>query len=92
MRDILAERGVADERTILEDQAESTKANFRNTAQLIDPSAPVVLISSNYHMDRAVQTAKYDLLNSALPLGPFTTYTCRGRNQKNPHGEYRPKL
>ena len=32
MRNILAERGVADERMILEDQAESTKDNFRNTA------------------------------------------------------------
>ena len=58
MRDILAERGVAEDRMILEDQAESTKDNFRNTAQIIDPAKPVALISSNYHMDRAVQTAK----------------------------------
>ena len=58
MREILAERGVADDRMILEDQAKSTKDNFRNTAQIIDPGEPVVLISSNYHMDRAVQTAK----------------------------------
>ncbi len=58
MRDILAERGVADGRMILEDQAESTKENFRNTARIIDPAVPVVLISSNYHMDRAVRTAK----------------------------------
>ena len=58
MRDILAEKGVANERMILEDRAETTKENFRNTAQLIDPARPVVLISSNYHMDRAVQTAK----------------------------------
>ena len=58
MRDILAERGVTDDRIVLEDQAESTKGNFRNAAQIIDPDKPVVLISSNYHMDRAVQTAK----------------------------------
>ena len=58
MRDILAERGVADERMILEDQAETTKDNFRNTLQIIDPRSPAVLISSNYHMDRAAQTAK----------------------------------
>lgn len=57
MRDILSERGVADSQMILEDQAESTKENFRNTAKIIDPRKPVVLISSNYHMDRAVQTA-----------------------------------
>ena len=33
MHDILAERGVADDRMILEDQAESTKANFRKTIE-----------------------------------------------------------
>ncbi len=58
MRDLLLARGVAEERMILEDQAEDTKENFRNTARLIDPGEPVVLISSNYHMDRAVRTAE----------------------------------
>ena len=58
MRDILAERGVARERMILEDQAENTRENFQNTARLVDPDEPVVLISSDYHMDRAVQTAR----------------------------------
>ena len=45
-------------RMIPEDQAKSTKDNFRNTAHIIDHGEPVVLISSNYHMDRAAQTAK----------------------------------
>lgn len=58
MRDLLLEQGVSEESLRLEDQAATTKENFRNTAQMIDPSAPVVLISSNYHMDRAVRTAK----------------------------------
>ncbi len=74
MRDILAERGVADDRMILEDRAESTKENFRNTAQIIDPGKPVVLISSNYHMDRAVQDAKNagfsDILRLPAPSSP----------------------
>ena len=43
---------------VLEDKAETTKENFRNTLQMVDPAEPVVLITSNYHMDRAVQTAK----------------------------------
>ncbi|MBQ1575445.1 MAG: YdcF family protein [Oscillospiraceae bacterium] len=58
MRDILLERGIPEEALILEDLAASTKDNFRNAARLIDPDEPVVLISSNYHMDRAVRTAK----------------------------------
>jgi len=58
MRDLLLERGVSEESLRLEDQAKTTKENFRNTARMIDPTQPVVLISSNYHMDRAVRTAK----------------------------------
>ena len=57
MRDILAERGVKEDRMRLEDRAETTKDNFANTARMIHPNEPIVLISSNYHMDRAVQTA-----------------------------------
>lgn len=58
MKDLLIERGVSEDRMILEDRAEITIDNFRNTAQIIDPAEPVVLISSDYHMDRAVRTAE----------------------------------
>ena len=58
MRDLLSQRGVAEEKKVLEDQAETTKENFRNTARMVDPGQPVVLITSNYHMDRAAQMAK----------------------------------
>ena len=43
---------------ILEDKATSTEENFTNSAQLLDTAEPVVLISSNYHMDRAVRMAR----------------------------------
>ena len=58
MRDLLLQRGIPEEKMILEDQAETTKENFLNTAKMIHPEEPVVLISSNYHMDRAARTAK----------------------------------
>ncbi len=58
MKELLIERGVAPEKMVLEDQAQTTIDNFRNTAQMIDPGRPVVLISSDYHMDRAVKTAE----------------------------------
>jgi len=58
MQDILKERGVTEGRMTLEDKAESTKENFANVAQMVDPARPIVLISSNYHMDRATQTAE----------------------------------
>ena len=80
MRDILAERGVADERMILEDQAEGTKENFRNTALIIDPGKPVVLISSNYHMDRAVQTAESAGFTDILRLPAPSSFLHYGAN------------
>ena len=58
MRDLLAERGIPEDRMVPEDRAETTKDNFRNTALLVSPDEPVVLITSDYHMDRAVRTAK----------------------------------
>ena len=58
MHEILAGRGVGENRMILEDQAKNTKANFRNSAKLIGAGEPVVLISSDFHMDRAVKTAQ----------------------------------
>lgn len=57
MRDLLLARGIPEGKMILEDRAVSTKQNFRNTAELVSPEEPVVLITSNYHMDRAVRTA-----------------------------------
>ena len=80
MRDILAERGIPDDRMILEDQAETTKANFRNTAQIIDSSKPVVLISSNYHMDRAVKTAKNAGFSNVLRLPAPSSFRSFGAN------------
>ena len=35
---------------------------------MIDPDAPVVLITSNYHMDRAVQIAKSAGFSNVLRL------------------------
>ena len=68
MRRILLERGVPEERLMLEDQASSTRENFVNSARLLDPAQPVVMISSNYHMDRAVRTARKAGFQSVLRL------------------------
>ena len=78
MRDILAERGVPEERMLLEDLSENTKDNFRNTAQIIDPAAPVVLISSGYHMDRAVQTAENAGFSNVLRLPAPSSFLSYG--------------
>ena len=68
MRDVLAERGVPEDRLILEDQAQSTKENFSNIAGLIPADEPVVMISSDYHMDRAVRIASQSGFSRVMRL------------------------
>ena len=75
MKELLTQRGVSADRLILEDQAATTRENFRNAAQLVDPAAPVVLISSSYHMDRAVSMAGQagfgDVMRLPAPSDPL---------------------
>jgi uncharacterized SAM-binding protein YcdF (DUF218 family) len=63
-----------------EDLSENTKDNFRNTAQIIDPDKPVVLISSDYHMDRAVQTAEAAGFSDILRLPAPSSFINYGAN------------
>ena len=76
MRDILTKQGVSESRLILEDRAETTAENFRNIAEIVSKDEPVVLISSNYHMDRAVRNAGKEgflhIMRLPAPSGLFT--------------------
>ena len=58
MRELLIQNGVPAEKMILEDRSESTKTNFSNILEIVDKDTPIVLITSNYHMSRAVRIAK----------------------------------
>ena len=80
MRDLLVERGVAEDRLILEDQAKTTKENFRNIAGIVSAEEPVVMISSNYHMDRAVQTASQNGFSHVLRLPAPSGFLAYGAN------------
>ena len=80
MHEILTGLGISESRLILEDQAKTTKDNFRNVAKMIDPQEPVVLISSNYHMDRAVQTAKKAGFSNILRLPAPSSFISYGAN------------
>ena len=80
MRDILVARGVAEASLVLEDRAATTQANFANTARMLDPGEPVVLISSDYHMDRAVRTAKAAGFERVLRLPAPSSFIVYGAN------------
>ena len=58
MQTLLIQRGVSSDSMLLEEQSSTTRENFVNTAKLLDVAGPVVLITSNYHMDRAVMMSK----------------------------------
>ena len=58
MYELLLERGIAPDRMILEDKSENTGENLAAAAKLLPKTAPVMLITSGYHMDRAAEEAK----------------------------------
>ena len=80
MREILTEHGVPDDSLILEDQARSTVENFRNIAGMIPPEEPVVMISSNYHMDRAVRNASESGFTHVMRLPAPSSLLSYGAN------------
>ena len=47
---------------------------------MIDPAAPVVLISSNYHMDRAVRTARNAGFTKILRMPAPSSFLYFGAN------------
>ena len=80
MRDILTERGVPEDRLILEDQAQTTKENFRNISGIVSMEGPVVMISSDYHMDRAVRNASESGFSHVMRLPAPSGFLSYGAN------------
>ncbi len=80
MRDLLTAQGVPESRLILEDQAESTKENFRNIVGMVSKDEPVVMISSSYHMDRAVRNAGEEGFTQVMRLPAPSGFFAYGAN------------
>lgn len=80
MRDILVENGFPEDRIVLEDRASNTIQNFVNTAQLIAPSEQVMLVSSNYHMGRAIKTAESAGFTQVIRLPAPSSFVPCGAN------------
>ena len=76
MRNILLDWEVPDNKIILEDKSDSTKRNMYNVLLLIGSGKDIVLISSDYHMNRAVMMAEKfgfkDVKRLPAPSGFFT--------------------
>ena len=80
MHDILIEQGVPEDRMILEEQAQTTIENFRNIAGIVSTDEPVVMISSGYHMDRAVRIARENGFTHVMRLPAPSRFLSFGAN------------
>lgn len=58
MRNILLARGIPPSRILAEDRSADTPGNFVNLARMVDPARPIVVVTSGYHMYRALGIAK----------------------------------
>jgi len=78
MRRELVSRGITEERLILESRSTSTAENVRFARELAeDPSAAAVIVTSHFHMYRAVRLAKAcgweNVYGEAAPFSPLLT-------------------
>lgn len=80
MRNMLTERGVPEEIIRLEDRSRVTIENILNAVSLLQPDSIVALITSDYHVERALGDCRRAGL-SAYGVGAVT-----------PPGEYRERM
>ena len=80
MYDVLTGQNVPADHLILEDQAKTTKENFSNITGIISADKPVVMISSNYHMDRAVRNASESGFSQVMRLPAPSGFSAFGAN------------
>ena len=80
MRELLTRQGVPEDRLILEDQAQTTEESFTNIAEMIPAEEPVVMISSDYHMDRAVRKASESGFRHVMRLPAPSGFSAYGAN------------
>ncbi|MBQ8088144.1 MAG: YdcF family protein [Clostridia bacterium] len=64
MREMLMERGVPEGIILLEDQSRITLENMLNAYDLVGPEKRVAVVSSDYHMDMALNDCKAVGLNA----------------------------
>lgn len=59
IKELLTERGIEEERIILEDKSTTTAENFYNAKKLMGEDKTAFLLSSSYHLLRARTLAKF---------------------------------
>lgn len=54
----MKEKGIAEERILLESESSTTEENIRNSSRMIKDGASVGIITNDFHVFRAIQTAE----------------------------------
>ena len=80
MREMLTNRGVPVERIHLEDRSRITIENVRNARRLLGEGKKVALVTSDYHLERALEDCRRAGLEAY------------GVGARTPDGEYRERM
>ncbi len=68
MREVLLSKGVDEAHIRLEDRSTDTIENFENVARMVDTAAPVLVVTSGYHMLRAAGLARASGFRTVLHI------------------------
>lgn len=68
MAEYLAGRGIEKSRLILESESGTTEENIRNSMEFIEEDASVGIVTNDFHVFRAVQTAKKEGLRNVCGI------------------------
>ena len=72
MRDYLVERGLEEERIVMEDKSTNTNENIMYSKKLVEQSDYVVIVTNRFHLYRGVHIAKKQLTQKVEGLGADT--------------------
>lgn len=58
MQKYMIEKGIKEDKILIEDKSKNTEENIKNSMQYIDSKKSVGIVTNNFHMYRALQVAK----------------------------------
>ncbi|MCR5677703.1 MAG: YdcF family protein [Agathobacter sp.] len=75
MGDYLRERGITDARILEEPDSKTTEQNVTNSMRMIRPNSSVGLVTNDFHVFRALQTAKKKGLTNVTGIAAYSPAT-----------------
>lgn len=73
MAEYLKQKGISEQRILVEDQSKTTEENLKNSRKLMDQDASLGIVTNNFHVFRAVQTAKKQGIKNVCGIAADST-------------------